>query len=146
MKEMPGVVWKKLWGVNAENNLTEIMIAKILPRPLNKPPQMRGEYLGLKAAVSGSIMRAVTLLPTSFAPFPKAKANNTTSPISTLNNKRRTHPRPRIDRRFLRNAGSRGRVLDNICRVVPAPPENYSPVTQQSELTRIRGQILEQVR
>src|SRR5438552_16799968 len=107
MKEMPGVVWKKLWGVNAENNLTEIMIAKILPRPLNKPPQIRGEYLGLKAAVSGSIMRAVTLLPTSFAPFPKAKANSTTSPISTLNNKRRTHPRPRIDRRFLRNAGSR---------------------------------------
>src|SRR5881628_3765294 len=71
MKETPGVVWKKLWGVNAENNLTEIMIAKILPSPLNKPPQIRGEYLGLKAAVSGSIMRAVTLLPTSFAHFRK---------------------------------------------------------------------------
>ncbi|TMI29143.1 hypothetical protein E6H27_08750 [Candidatus Bathyarchaeota archaeon] len=106
MKETPGVVWKKLWGVNAENNLTEIMIAKILPSPLNKPPQIRGEYLGLKAAVSGSIMRAVTLLPTSFAPFPKARANSTASPISTLNNKRRTHPRPRTYRRFLRNAGS----------------------------------------
>src|SRR2546427_9954324 len=106
MKENPGVVWKKLWGVNAENSLTEIMIAKILPRPLNKPPQMRGEYLGLKAAVSGSIMRAVTLLPTSFAPFPKAKANSTASPISTVNNKRRTHPRPRTYRRFLLIGGS----------------------------------------
>src|SRR5207249_11763913 len=106
MKETPGVVWKKLWGVNAENNLTEIMIAKILPSPLNNPHQIMGEYVGLKAAVSGSIMRAVTLLPTSFAPFPKARANSTASPISTLNNKRRTHPRPRTYRRFLRNAGS----------------------------------------
>jgi len=32
MKEDPGVVWRKLWGANAENNLTEIRMAATLPR------------------------------------------------------------------------------------------------------------------
>src|SRR5439155_747198 len=37
MKEDSGAVWRKLWGANAENNLTEIRMAATLPRPLNRP-------------------------------------------------------------------------------------------------------------
>src|SRR2546425_2051060 len=84
MKEDPGAVWRKLWGVNAENNLTEITMAATLPKPLNKPPQTRGEYRSRNVDVSGSVMRATMLFPTSFAPLPKARTNNTPSPRSAV--------------------------------------------------------------
>src|SRR5207244_12347456 len=84
MKEDPGAVWRKLWGANAENNLTEIRMAATLPRPLNRPPQMRGEYRGRNVDVSGSVIRATMLFPTSFAPLPKASMNNTPSPRSAV--------------------------------------------------------------
>src|SRR5206468_10982459 len=95
MKETPGVDWKKLWGVNAENNLTEIMIAKILPRSLNKPPQMRGEYLGLWAVVFGLMMRVVILLHTLFAPFLIASVKSIVSASSRLKKMRLLDSRTR---------------------------------------------------
>ena len=91
MKEDPGVVWRKLWGAKAENNLTEIRMAATLPRPLNRPPQMRGEYRGRNVDVSGSVMRATMLFPTSFAPLPKARMNNTPSPRSAVRDISGTH-------------------------------------------------------
>src|SRR5882762_6668565 len=67
MNEDPGVVWRKLWGAKAENSLIEMIMAERLPRPVNRPPQTRGEYRGRKVDVSGSVMRATMLFPTSLA-------------------------------------------------------------------------------
>src|SRR2546426_3837559 len=84
MNEDPGVVWRKLWGAKAESSLIEMIMAERLPRPVNRPPQTRGEYRGRKVDVSGSVMRATMLFPTSLAPLPKARTNNTTSPRSAV--------------------------------------------------------------
>src|SRR5213594_2883399 len=84
MKDEPGVVWRKLWGVNAENSLTEMIMAERLPRPVNRPPQTRGAYRGRKVDVSGSVMSATMLFPTSLAPLPKARMNKTPSPRSAV--------------------------------------------------------------
>src|SRR5437773_12375704 len=59
-------------------------MAATLPRPLNMPPQTSGEYRGRNVDVSGSVMRATMLFPTSFAPLPKARTNNTPSPRSAV--------------------------------------------------------------
>src|SRR5882762_11299860 len=84
MNEDPGVVWRKLWGAKAESSLTEMSMAERLPRPVNRPPQTSGEYRGRKVDVSGSVMRATMLFPTSLAPLPKARMNNTPSPRSAV--------------------------------------------------------------
>src|SRR5437667_12794241 len=80
MKEDPGAVWRKLGGANAENNLIEIRMAATLPRPLNRPPQMRGEYRGRNVDVSGSGMRATMICRTSFALLSKARTNDAPTP------------------------------------------------------------------
>ena len=75
-----------LWGVNTVNNLPEIRIAEILPRPLKTPPQSRGRRPSLGPPGPEVDMSEATLLPTSFAPFAKARTNRTVSPSSSTSN------------------------------------------------------------
>src|SRR5438094_10618651 len=121
MKEDPGAVWRKLWGANAENNLTEIRMAATLPRPLNRPPQMRGEYRGRNIEVSGSVMRATMLFPTSFAPLPKARTNNTPSPRSAVTDIGGPHLSCSVGTLFT-TIGCQ-KPWDDICRVILLPLE-----------------------
>ena len=72
-----------LWGVNTVNNLPEIRIADILPRPLKTPPHSSGRRPSLGPPDPEVDMSEATLLPTSFAPFAKARTNKTVSPTSS---------------------------------------------------------------
>src|SRR5437016_1411431 len=148
MKEDPGAVWRKLWGVNAENSLTEMTMAATLPSPLNMPPQTSGEYYaensltemtmaatlpsplnmppqtsgeyrGRKVAVSGSVIRAIMLFPTSFAPLPKARTNKTASPMSAVTDIS-LHQTTLFRRNTFHCSESRKREGD-ICRLILLP-------------------------
>jgi len=72
-----------LWGVNTVNNLPEIRIAEILPRPLKTPPQSSGRRPSLGPPGPEVDMSEATLLPTSLAPFAKANTKRTLRPTSS---------------------------------------------------------------
>ena len=69
--------------MNTVNNLPEIRIAETLPRPLKTPPQSRGRRPSLGPPGPVLDMSEATLLPTSFAPFAKARTNRAVSPTSS---------------------------------------------------------------
>src|SRR3989442_13964215 len=89
-------------------------MAATLPKPLNKPPQTRGEYRGRNVDVSGSVMRATMLFPTSFAPLPKARTNNTPSPRSAVRDISGAHYA--LFRRTRSTITVSQRLCDDICR------------------------------
>ncbi len=72
-----------LWGVNTVNNLPEIRIAEILPRPLKTPPQSKARRRSLGPPGPAVDMSEATLLPTSLAPLAKAKTKRTPRPTSS---------------------------------------------------------------
>jgi hypothetical protein len=81
-----------LEGVNTVNNLPEIRIAEILPRPLKTPPQSKARRRSLGPPGSAVDMSEATLLPTSFAPLAKARTKRTVRPTSSTNKSgRNTH-------------------------------------------------------
>lgn len=86
MKDESVVFRRILEGVNTVNNLPEIRIAEILPRPLKTPPQSKARRRSLGPSGPVVDMSEATLLPTSLAPFAKASANRTASPTSSTSN------------------------------------------------------------
>src|SRR5437660_10875841 len=71
-----------LAGVNTVNNLPEIRIAEILPRPLKTPPHSSGRRPSLGPPGPEVDMSQATPYPTPFAPFAQARTNKTVSPTS----------------------------------------------------------------
>ncbi len=70
--------------MNTVNSLPEIRMAETLPSPLNTPPQSRGRRLSLGPPGPVLDISEATLLPTSFAPFAKAKTKRTVRPTSSI--------------------------------------------------------------
>ena len=73
----------RLCGVKTENSLPEIRIAVTLPTPVKNPPQSKALRFGGKPEGPG-IIKDATLLPASFAPLAKARANRAASPNSSI--------------------------------------------------------------
>src|SRR3989442_15936055 len=84
-KEYAGVVRRRLCGVKTENSRPEIRIAETLPMPVKSPPQRRGLRFGGEPDEAGIISDA-TLVPTSFSPLAKARANRGATPTSSHDN------------------------------------------------------------